>query len=206
MSVTVVTNPLCSHYLTRLRDERTATSEFRSCAKKVATLVIIEACKGLRTKSVAIFTPVEPAVCEVLADDIVVVPVLRAGLGMLESATELIPDATVGFFGLARDEETARAMTYYQKLPELTGKTVLVLDPMLATGGSAIFALRQIFGQNPASVSFVCIVAAPEGIEAVESEFPSVSITCGAIDKCLNSKKYIVPGLGDFGDRLYGNE
>jgi uracil phosphoribosyltransferase len=204
MSLTVVTHPLAQHYLTHLRDESTKPALFRTLTRKLTTLLTIEASRGIRTETTRIFTPLEEVESQVVADELVVIPILRAGLGMLDAIVDLFPEVAVGYFGLERDEATAVASSYYRKLPPLEGRTVLLVDPMLATGGSASRALKDIYAQNPANVILICIVAAPEGVAVLEKEYPSLQIVSASLDRELNSKKYIMPGLGDFGDRLYG--
>lgn len=204
MSVHIVDHPLAQHYLTRLRDETTEPSEFRTLSRKLTTLLAIEATRGLRTDPRRIRTPLEEIESPILDDDLVVIPILRAGLGMLDAIVDLFPEVSVGYIGLERDESTAIASSYYRKLPELRGRTVLLVDPMLATGGSACRALADIHSGDPATVMLLCVVAAPEGVAAVEREFPNVRIITAALDRELNSRKYILPGLGDFGDRLFG--
>ena len=204
MSVTVVSHPLVSHALTILRDRLTGSADFRRAAEQAATAVILECARSLPTRSVNIETPLEPMSSETVETPIVVVPILRAGLALLDPAVKLLPNVSVGYFGMERDENTALARTYYKKLPPIAGNVVLVMDPMLATGGSATYALQQIMEEQPLRVSLVCIVAAPEGIAKVTGEFPDVDIYCGAIDRELDHRKYILPGLGDFGDRMFG--
>jgi uracil phosphoribosyltransferase len=166
--------------------------------------LVSEACRGLRTATVEIDTPLETITASELDDRVVAIPILRAGLGMLEAVTDSIPGVSVGYVGLERDEMTAVARTYYEKLPSLDRATVLLLDPMLATGGSARYALERIFAAKPHHVSLVCVVAAPEGIDLLTNHFPELQIVTAAIDRGLNNRKYILPGLGDYGDRLYG--
>jgi uracil phosphoribosyltransferase len=204
MPLTVVQHPLAQHYLTHLRDEATKPALFRTLARKLTTLLAIEATRTLQTVSQPIRTPLKAIDSPVLDQGIVIVPILRAGLGMVDAITDLFPEVSVGYIGMARDEETAIANSYYRKLPSVEGREVLLIDPMLATGGSAEAALEDIYGQNPARVQLICIVAAPEGVARLESAFPSLNIITAALDDELNDRKYIVPGLGDFGDRLYG--
>ena len=204
MSLTIIDHPLARHYLTHLRDSATKPALFRTLARKLSTLIAIEASRSFRTTSVPVNTPLETISADILVDDLVVIPILRAGLGMVDGIIELFPEVSVGYFGLERDEKTAKASSYYCKLPDLCGKTVLLVDPMLATGGSAASALRDIFRQGPRSVKLLCIVAAPEGIAALMGEFPELDIFNSSQDRELDARKYILPGLGDFGDRLYG--
>jgi uracil phosphoribosyltransferase len=167
--------------------------------------LILEATKDLATTPDAIETPMEPMQAERLAERIVAVPVLRAGLGLLDAATDLYPDTVVGYLGMERDEVTLEPRDYYAKLPPMEGRRALVLDPMLATGGSGAAAVTHVKGNaNPKSISFVCVVAAPEGVARMQSEHPDVPIVAGALDRQLNDVGFILPGLGDFGDRLHG--
>lgn len=204
MPLHVVNHPLAQHYLTHLRDETTKPALFRTLARKLTTLLAVEACRDLNTTLVDIRTPLEQISSPQLDEELVVVPILRAGLGMVDAIVELFPEVSVGYIGLERDENTAVASSYYFKLPDVHGKTVLLVDPMLATGGSAQRALRDIFARNPSRVILICVVAAPEGVKLLEEEFNSLAIYTAALDRQLNDKKYILPGLGDFGDRLYG--
>ncbi|HSV74159.1 MAG TPA: uracil phosphoribosyltransferase [Chthonomonadales bacterium] len=204
MPLYVVDHPLALHYLTHLRDQTTKPALFRTLARKISTVLAIEALRDLRMAQLHIRTPMEETWAPVLDEEIVVVPILRSGLCMLDAVVELLPDVTVGYIGLERDERTAVAGTYYRKLPALAGRTALVLDPMLATGGSATSALRHLVEGGCSRVALLCVVAAPEGIRAVETEHPGVRIVTAAVDRGLDERKYIVPGLGDFGDRLYG--
>jgi uracil phosphoribosyltransferase len=201
----VIDHPLVAHYLTRLRDRDTAPDEFREASDKIITLLLYEATRGLRTRKLSINTPLEEAEGYAVADRVVAVPILRAGLGLMGPVLDLLPHVTVGYIGLERDERTAVASRYYVKLPpDIKGKTVIILDPMLATGGTAIKAVEILKEQAPASVALVCVVAAPEGVAALQEAHPAVEIYAAAKDRELNSLKYILPGLGDYGDRLFG--
>jgi uracil phosphoribosyltransferase len=203
--VHIVDHPLVHDALLELRDKRTTPEHFRRAATRISVLLAAEALRDAPHTSVIVETPIGPAPGRRLSPDIVVVPVLRAGLGMLDAVLELVPDARVGHIGLQRDEMTAVASRYYSKLPvSLEHSYVLMIDPMLATGGSAVAALQLLQDAGARHVRIVCIVAAPEGIAAVEHHHPGVSIYTPAVDQGLNEHKYIVPGLGDFGDRLYG--
>jgi len=204
MPVQVVDHPLARHYLTHLRDETTKPALFRTLARKITTVLAIEALRDLRMAQLHVRTPMEETWSPVLDEEIVVVPILRSGLCMLDPVVELLPEVAVGYIGLERDERTAVAEAYYRKLPVLSGRTALALDPMLATGGSATRALRDLVDGGCSRVTLLCVVAAPEGVRAVEEEFPRVRIVTAAMDRGLDERKYIVPGLGDFGDRLYG--
>jgi uracil phosphoribosyltransferase len=205
VSVYLVTHPLVQDALVDLRDKRTPPEHFRRAATRISVLLATEALRELPTRDVEVDTPIGPADGRRLGTDIVVVPVLRAGLGMLDAVLELVPDARVGHIGLQRDEMTAIASRYYSKLPAtLRSSFVLMIDPMLATGGSAVAGLQLLKDAGAVDIRIVCIVAAPEGIATVEQQFPDVAIYTPVVDRCLNDHKYIVPGLGDFGDRLYG--
>jgi uracil phosphoribosyltransferase len=204
MPLHVVDHPLAQHYLTHLRDETTRPALFRTLTGKLTTMLAVEATRSLRTEAVPIRTPLEQILSPSLAEDIVVVPILRAGLGMVEPIVEMLPDVSVGYFGIERDEDTALASAYYYKVPPIAGRTVILVDPMLATGGTACWALQDLYTLEPARVMLICIVAAPEGVQTVERDYPHLDIFTAAVDRELNAKKYILPGLGDFGDRLYG--
>jgi uracil phosphoribosyltransferase len=205
--VHVVDHPIVQDILLKLRDAQTGPDTFRAMARRVSLLVAAEATRDLPTRPASVTTPLAVANGRELADDVVVVPVLRAGLGMLEAVLEVVPRARVGHIGLQRDETTAVASQYYAKFPtSLERYTVFIVDPMLATGGSAVAALDLLRGKGARGVRLLCIVAAPEGIAHVEQHHPDVHIYTPVIDECLNAHKFIVPGLGDFGDRLYGTE
>jgi uracil phosphoribosyltransferase len=205
VSVTVVDHPLAGHLLTQLRDRNTAPPVFRTLAKRLALALALEAIRDLPTVEVEVQGPLEPAKGRVLGD-LVAVPILRAGLGMLEAVTELFPEVAVGYIGLERDEASLQPQSYYRKLPPVAGRHVLVLDPMLATGGSGSAATAAVREGGPASIRFVCVVSAPEGIAKMEADHPDVPIFTAAVDRQLNEHGYILPGLGDFGDRLFGTE
>ena len=188
-----------------LRDVRTAPPEFRRAANRISVLLAAEALKDVPAMPATVTTPLGPADGKVVRTDVVVVPVLRAGLGMLDAVLELLPSARVGHIGLQRDEATAIASKYYTKLPpDLANSYVLMIDPMLATGGSAVAAIDLIKASGARTIRMICIVAAPEGVALVERQHPDVSVYTPVVDRELNPHKYIVPGLGDFGDRLYG--
>jgi len=178
--------------------------EFRTVSRTLSTLLIYEATRELRLRHETIQTPLESTDADVLAQGLAVVPVLRAGLAMLESALGLFPDVAVGYVGLERDHTTAVAHSYYCKLPTLAGRMTLCCDPMLATGGSASQALTVLKANGAEDLRMVCVVAAPEGVAQIERDHPDVPIFAAALDRQLDSRKYILPGLGDFGDRLYG--
>ncbi len=206
VSVTVVDHPLASHLLASLRDRETPPPVFRTLAKRLALTLTLEAVRDLSTKEIEVETPLERTTQKVIAGELVAVPILRAGLGMLEAVTELFPEMLVGYIGLQRDEASLLPQSYYEKLPPVAGRHVLVLDPMLATGGSGSAGCAAVKQGNPASVRFVCVVAAPEGITRMQADHPDVPIFTGAVDRELNEHGYILPGLGDFGDRLFGTE
>ena len=188
-----------------LRDVRTQPPEFRRAANRISVLLAAEALKDVPSRHHTVETPLGPAEGTTVAGDVVVVPVLRAGLGMLDAVLELLPAARVGHIGLQRDEATAIASKYYTKLPrDMAESFVLMIDPMLATGGSAVAAIDLLKAAGAHTLRMICIVAAPEGVALVERHHPEVAIYTPVIDRELNPHKYIVPGLGDFGDRLYG--
>jgi uracil phosphoribosyltransferase len=203
--VHLVDHPLVHDALVSLRDKHTSPEAFRRAATRISVLLAAEALRDVPTCDVTVDTPLSPAPGRAIAGDVVVVPVLRAGLGMLDAVLELVPDARVGHIGLQRDEMTAVASQYYSKLPaRLDSSFVLMIDPMLATGGSAVAALDLLQRAGASIVRMICIVAAPEGVALVEQHHPQVAIYTPVVDRELNAHKYIVPGLGDFGDRLYG--
>jgi uracil phosphoribosyltransferase len=210
MQVQVVDHPLVSHKLTTLRDERTDSPTFRLLVEELVTLLAYEATREVRTQSVDIVTPVAPTSGLRLAKpQPLVVPILRAGLGMLEGMVRLLPTAEVGFLGMIRDEDTLKASTYARRLPDdLSGRQCYVLDPMLATGGTLSAAIRFLVNAGANHITAICLLAAPEGCERLERELgdvePPIRVVTAAMDEKLNEKGYIVPGLGDAGDRLYG--
>ncbi len=204
MPLHVLSHPLGAHVLTHLRDQTTKPALFRTLSYQISLLLALEATRDLATEDKAINTPLESITGRVLAKPLAVVPILRAGLGMVQPFTDVFPDVSVGYVGLERDHTTAIARSYYCKLPPLDGKRVVVVDPMLATGGSAAQALDVVKAAGAKEIVFVCIVAAPEGVATVEKAHPEIPVYAGALDRALNSRKYIMPGLGDFGDRLYG--
>jgi uracil phosphoribosyltransferase len=201
----LVSHPLVHDALATLRDASTLPEVFRRMAVRISLLLAAEATRDIPSAEVEVTTPLGPAAGRRVTGNVVVVPVLRAGLGMLDAVLELIPTARVGHIGLQRDEITAVASQYYSRLPgDLAGSYVLMIDPMLATGGSAVAALDLLARAGARDVRMICIVAAPEGVELVERQHPRVHIYTPVVDRCLNPHKFIVPGLGDFGDRLYG--
>ncbi len=202
---TEITHPIIKHKLTILRDERTQHKEFRELVSEITMLLTYEALSHVKTKEVQIQTPVAPTTGCKVGHDVVVVPVLRAGIGMLDSVCKVLPTVKVGFVGLYRDHDTKLPVEYYTKLPDNNESAlVLLIDPMLATGGSTNAAIDLIKNKGFTQIVVLSIVAAPEGVAVVEEKHPDVSIYCASIDKCLNDNKYIVPGLGDAGDRLFG--
>jgi uracil phosphoribosyltransferase len=204
MPLHVLSHPLGTHVLTHLRDKTTKPALFRTLSYQISLLLALEATRDLATEERTIETPLESMQGRVLARPLAVVPILRAGLGMVQPFQDIFPDVSVGYVGLERDHTTAIARSYYCKLPPLEGKRTVIVDPMLATGGSAAQAIDVAKSAGAKEIVFVCIVAAPEGVATVEKAHPTVPIYAGVLDRQLNAKKYILPGLGDFGDRLYG--
>ena len=204
MPLHVSNHPLVADSLAGLRDTSTPPEEFRTLARKLITMLLYEATADLPVRHGTVRTPLADAPSTSVEKEVVAIPVLRAGLGLLAPVLELLPRVSVGYIGLERDEETAVARIYYNKLPKLKGKVPLLLDPMLATGGSAAQALELIKEAGGLDTRMICIVAAPEGVKVLEERHPEVAIYTAALDERLNDKAYIVPGLGDFGDRLFG--
>ena len=200
-----VTHPCIQHKLALIRDVDTGHKKFRELATEITMFVCYEALKNIKVREVDVQTPLATAKCHVIDEDIVVIPILRAGVGMLDGILTLVPSARVGFVGLERDEETARPVSYYQKMPpQINGGISIIIDPMLATGGSTVAAIDVLKEQGASRIVVVCIVTCPDGLARVAEAHPDVSIYAASIDPELNDKKYIVPGLGDAGDRLYG--
>ena len=208
MRVHVANHPLITHKLTVLRDKTTPSPVFRLLVEELVTLLAYEATRDIRVDSVSVQTPVGPAQGVKLSTPRpIIVPILRAGLGMLEGIQKLLPTATVGFLGIKRNEETLEPVTYANRLPEdLSGRQVYIIDPMLATGGTLIDSIDYVFERGATEVTCICLLGAPEGVEAVKNHVgdKNVNIVLGALDEKLNELGYIVPGLGDAGDRLYG--
>jgi uracil phosphoribosyltransferase len=210
MQTRVIEHPLVAHKLTALRDQETGSPTFRRLTEELVTLLAYEATREVRTQQIQITTPVGPADgVKLAAPKPLVVPILRAGLGMLEGMVRLLPTAEVGFLGMIRDEETLKASTYAERLPDdLSGRQCYVLDPMLATGGTLSAAIRFLVDRGADHITAICLLAAPEGCERLERELEDmdtpVIVVTAAMDEKLNDKGYIVPGLGDAGDRLYG--
>jgi uracil phosphoribosyltransferase len=201
---TVLDHPLAGDLLTRLRDRDTGPADYRSLTRRLGHLLVTQATRDMPVVSWEVRTPLEPFAGTRLATGLVAIPVLRAGLGLLDAVVDLFPDAVVGYLGMERDEETHEPRDYYAKLPPLEGRRALVVDPMLATGGSGTAAVRYVKEAGATDIVFVCVVAAPEGLARVHGDHPDVPIVAAALDRELNDRAYIVPGLGDFGDRLYG--
>ena len=205
-TVTITNHPLIQHKLSILRDKNTGTREFRQLIAELAMLECYEATRDLPLQPKLIEPPIGPCNANELAGrKMAIIPILRAGLGMVDGILNLVPSAKVGHIGMFRDPETHAPVPYYCKLPhDVEERDVLVLDPMLATGGSAVDAINQVKTYNPKSIRFLCIVAAPEGLQALQAAHPDVDIICAALDEKLNENAYIVPGLGDAGDRIFG--
>ena len=200
-----IDHPCVQHKLALIRNVETGHKKFRELATEITEFVCYEALTNVDTREVEVQTPLEVATCRVIDHDIVVVPVLRAGIGMLEGILELVPTARVGFVGLYRDEETKEPVTYYERFPpQAKSGTCIIIDPMLATGGSTVAAIDQLKEFGARDIIVICIVTCPEGLALVEEKHPDVPVYTAAIDKYLNENKYIVPGLGDAGDRLFG--
>lgn len=204
--VHVMDHPLIQHKLTYLRKKETGSKEFRELVSEIAMLMCYEATRDLPLEEVEIETPMGPAVTKIISGrKLAIVPILRAGLGMVEGVLTLVPAAKVGHIGLYRDHQTLQPVEYYHKLPQdIESREVIVLDPMLATGGSAVDAIDIIKRSHPKSIKFMSIIAAPEGVEALTKAHPDVQVYCAAVDERLNEIGYIVPGLGDAGDRIFG--
>ena len=202
----IADHPLIQHKVTLLRDKNTGSKEFRELIQEITQLMCYEATRDLPLCEVEVETPITITKSKVIAGrKLAFVPILRAGIGMVEGALELVPAARVGHIGLYRDPETLKPVEYYCKLPgDISEREVIVLDPMLATGGSAVDAIAQIKKRGPKNIKFMCIIAAPEGLEALQAAHPDVQVYCASLDEHLNDHGYIVPGLGDAGDRIYG--
>lgn len=204
MPLSVSDHPVVQGCLAGLRDVNTPPETFRSLARQIITFLLYEATRDLPSRPTTVCTPLGEAPATVVDSEVVAIPVLRAGLGLLGPVIELLPRVSVGYVGLERDEETAVARIYYQKLPPLSGKVPLLLDPMLATGGSAVQAIDLIERAGGVGTRMICVVAAPEGVRTLEEYHPGVEVFTAALDQGLNDRAFIVPGLGDFGDRLFG--
>ena len=208
MMIVEVKHPFIEHKIGIMRDKNTGTKEFRELASEVATFLCYEAMKDTKLETIEIETPlVKTKVQRLNEDNYTFIPILRAGMGMSDGIIKAIPNAKIGVIGLYRNEETLKPVKYYYKVPkDIEKREVILLDPMLATGGSAIDAIKMIKEEGVKSIKFLCLIAAPEGIKKVEKAHPDVQIYCGSIDKKLNENKYIVPGLGDAGDRIFGTK
>ncbi len=205
--VVVFDHPLMSQKLSIIRDEKTGTKDFRQTINEIGTLMTYEITRDMETIEIDVKTPCGIAKCKQIKKEVVIVPILRAGLGMVEGIHVLVPTAKVGHVGLYRNEKTLQPVEYYVKLPScITDANVLVVDPMLATGGSAIHAISALKKRNVKNINFIGIVGAPEGVKALQEAHPDVNIYLAALDEKLNEKGYIVPGLGDCGDRLFGTK
>lgn len=207
-NVTIMDHPLIQHKISRLRDKTTGTNEFRTLVSEIAMLMGFEALRDLPTELVEIETPIETTKQPMIAGKkMAIVPILRAGLGMVDGVLNLVPSAKIGHIGLYRDPETHEPHEYYCKLPEpIEQRTILVVDPMLATGGSGADAITMIKQHGGKNIKFMCIIAAPEGLERLHKEHPDVQIYVGSLDRQLNENAYICPGLGDAGDRIFGTK
>ncbi|MBO5469382.1 MAG: uracil phosphoribosyltransferase [Clostridium sp.] len=207
-NVTILDHPLIQHKISMLRDERTGTNEFRKLVEEIATLMGFEALRDLPLEDVEVKTPIETCMTPMIAGKkLAVVPILRAGLGMVNGILTLVPSAKVGHIGLCRNEETHEPEEYYCKLPHpIDQRTIVVVDPMLATGGSAVAAVDFIKARGGKNIKFMCIIAAPEGIDRLMEAHPDIHLYVGHLDRCLNENAYIMPGLGDAGDRIFGTK
>jgi uracil phosphoribosyltransferase len=204
MDITIVDHPLAKYYLTILRNKDTPPETFRHTTRRLCYLLLQEATARTPLTEGIVVTPMGEATGFHLARQFVAVPVLRAGLGLLDSVRELLPELTIGFAGVQRDEETAEPHEYYYKIPDLSDSWVLVLEPMLATGGSLSWAIEKVKGSGAHDITAICVVAAPEGVKRINNDHPDVRIVAAGLDEGLNENYYIVPGLGDMGDRLFG--
>lgn len=204
MPLTVVDHPLARHYLTTLRDERTQSERFRETTRRLAYALLMEATASMPLRETQIRTPLEPTTGYEVEGDIVAIAVLRAGLGLLDAVIDLLPDVKVGYAGVQRDESTAMPQEYYTKFPNLASCAVLILEPMLATGGSLSWAIDRAKDSGATDITALCVVAAPDGVSRLEADHPDVHVVTAGLDSHLNDQFYIVPGLGDMGDRLFG--
>lgn len=204
-SVTLVEHPVVARDLTILRDKNTNTSDFRSALARIANILAYHSLKALPLRKVNVETPIEETEGFALDREVIVVPILRAGLGLVDAITQFIPEAKIGHLGMYRDEKTHQPVDYYSKLPHgIEDAFVLLVDPMLATGGSATDSIGHLKKVGAKNIRFMCLISAPEGIQKIQNEHPDVPIITAAIDEGLNSDKFIVPGLGDAGDRIFG--
>ena len=207
-NINVLDHPLITHKLAFLRDINTGTKEFRELVTEISTILVYEAMRDAKLERTTIQTPLEEMVTGILDENnYAIVPILRAGMGMVDGVLNVIPNAKIGHIGLYRNEETFEPVEYYYKMPEdIENREVLVIDPMLATGGSASATISRLKQDGVTSIKFLCIVAAPQGIETLENDHPDVKIFCATVDRQLNENAYILPGLGDAGDRVYGTK
>ena len=203
----VFDHPLITHKISLMRDKNTPSKQFRELVEEVAMLMTYEVFRDFPTKEVEIETPLTTTKCKMLAEDVAVVPILRAGLGLVEGVVNLFPTAKIGHIGMYRDEETLEPHEYFCKLPsDIAERRILLVDPMLATGGSAIDAVKLLKKRNCKNITFMCMIAAPEGVANFVKACPDVPVYCGSLDERLNEKGYIMPGLGDAGDRIFGTK
>ncbi len=204
----IIEHPLVQHKISLMRDKNTGSKEFRELVSETAMLICYEATRDLPLKEVEIETPVAVAKTNIISGrKLAFIPILRAGLGMVDGVTKLVPAAKIGHIGTFRDENTHESVKYYSKLPEdISERHAIIVDPMLATGGSAVMAVSELKQKGCKNIKMMCIIASPEGIERLEKTHPDVEIYCGMVDKCLNEDKYIIPGLGDAGDRIFGTK
>ncbi len=202
-----INHPLVKHKLTVLRDSTTRHKQFRELVSEITLLIAYDAMKDLETIPISVATPLAATTGASLKNDIVIIPILRAGIGMLEGMLSLVPNARVGFVGIYRDHDTKEPVSYYEKLPQgLLDPYFFIIDPMLATGGSIVSTIDSLKAKGFYSITVISIIAAPEGMKRVEEAHPDINIYTGSIDECLDENKYIIPGLGDAGDRLYGTK
>lgn len=203
----IIDNPLVKYKLTKMRDVKTNCKDFKELLKEITALMMYEVGKSMTLKKITITTPLEKTIGYALKNEVVLVPILRAGLGMSDGISQILPQAKLGHIGLYRNEKNLKPVEYYSKLPDdICNSDVLVLDPMLATGGSVIKAIGIIKPHKPKSIKFIGLVGAPEGLKALNSKFPDVDVYLGSLDEKLNKSGYITPGLGDAGDRIYGTK
>ena len=207
-NVVILDHPLIKHKVAIMRNKETGTKEFKEVAKEIAMLMCYEATRNLAVEDVEIETPITKTTCQMLSGrKLAIVPILRAGLGMVDGMLALVPSAKIGHIGLYRDEETLEPVDYYCKMPsDIAERDVFVVDPMLATGGSACDAIKLIKARGAKNIKFMCLIAAPEGIKKLTEAHPDVDVYCAALDSHLNEHGYIVPGLGDAGDRIFGTK
>jgi uracil phosphoribosyltransferase len=203
MPLHIIDHPLARILITQLRNKETASDAFRTASRRITQILVIEASKSLNTEIKTVSTPIEDTEGYTLADKLTIVPIIRAGISMVEPTLDFLPQAVVGYIGLERDEKTAVSRSYYRKVPSLKGRKAFIVDPMLVTGGSTLKAIDVCTEEGATEITVISIISAPEGIKAVEMKYPHIHIYTASLDRELNRKKYILPGLGDFGDRLY---